>query len=140
MAANVPLVEVAHHRDHLGIGRPDGEADAGDAIHLRDVRAQRSVAFEVGALAVKVQLEIGEQRRKAVRIFELGRAAAPQLDAEAVGLALALEKSDVEPGGVLLLHGAGSAVHHNFGLFGLRQEGPHLQASFLRPTGWGPRT
>ena len=90
MAANVPLVEVAHHRDHLGIGRPDGEADAGDALHLRDVRAQRSVAFEVGALAVKVQLEIGEQRRKAVRIFELGRAAAPQLDAEAVGLALAL--------------------------------------------------
>ena len=64
MAAGVPLVELAGHRDALGVGRPDGEAHALHAIDLGEVRAQRAIGFVVRAFGVQVQLEFGDQRPK----------------------------------------------------------------------------
>ena len=52
--------------------------------HSHQVRAQRAIAFVVGAFAVQVQLEGREQGREAVGIVEIARFARIQRDADAV--------------------------------------------------------
>ena len=50
MAAAVPEVELPHHRDALGIGRPDRKTDAVDAIQRNEVGAQPFIGTQMRAL------------------------------------------------------------------------------------------
>ena len=49
--AAVPVVEIADHRNAFGVRRPDGEADAFDAVLFANVSAQFPVHFQMAALA-----------------------------------------------------------------------------------------
>ena len=57
MAGAVPLIEVADDGDIVGVGRPDGEADAVSVAFAHQMRAQHAVTFVVRAFGVQVQLE-----------------------------------------------------------------------------------
>src|SRR6266581_1921338 len=46
MQTAVPAVEVANHRDPLGVGRPDAEAHPGDALDGLRVGAEEAVALD----------------------------------------------------------------------------------------------
>src|SRR5579883_618424 len=74
IAPPVPIVEIADDADALRIGRPDREGDAVRAVMLAAMSAQHIVAFVMGALAEKIDVEIAEHRRKGVDILELRRA------------------------------------------------------------------
>ena len=50
MAAAVPEVELPHHRDALGVGRPDRKTDAVDAIQRNEVGAQPFIGTQMRAL------------------------------------------------------------------------------------------
>src|SRR5574337_678968 len=56
----VPVVEVAHHGDSLGVRRPYGELRAGDAVDLHYVSAELVVEPEVAALLEKVYVLVGK--------------------------------------------------------------------------------
>ena len=71
VAASVPAVEVAHDGDALRVRRPDGEAHAGHALHLRRVRAQGVAEIEVAALGEQVDVQIAEHGRERVRVLGL---------------------------------------------------------------------
>ncbi len=94
MARAIPAIVVAGDADHLGIGSPHREANACDAFARDQVRAQRAVAFVVGALAMQVQFERGQQGREAIGIFQFLRVAGVQCDAEAIFAASALRDKE----------------------------------------------
>ncbi len=77
MAALVPIVEVAHHADHFGVGRPNREARAMHAFALDQVRAHGAIAFVLRAFAVNVEIEIGDQRREPVGVLDFHLRAVP---------------------------------------------------------------
>ncbi len=66
--AAVPAVDVADEADRGRVGRPDGEGDAGDPVHLPRVGAEPLPEALVPALADEVQVEIAERRRERVRV------------------------------------------------------------------------
>src|SRR5271157_3478775 len=70
MVPPVPLVEVSDNAYTLGIGRPDGKADAFRARMLEDARAKLLIQPEVGALSEQVQIKIRQNRGIAVRIVD----------------------------------------------------------------------
>ena len=74
MRAAVPAVEVADQGDSLGIGRPHGEAHAGNAGERHRHRTQHAPGLEQPALVEEVQVEVADRRREAVGIDELGPA------------------------------------------------------------------
>ena len=53
----VPLIEIADDGDGVGVGGPDGEADASDVAFAHGMRAQHAVTFVVRAFGVEVQFE-----------------------------------------------------------------------------------
>lgn len=57
MNAAVPIIEFADDADALGVGGPDGEAGAVDAVHFAQVRAE----FVVDAVFISLaeQEEVG---------------------------------------------------------------------------------
>src|SRR5688572_5450726 len=73
VSAAVPIVEVADHADPPGIRRPHREADAFDAIHLDQLRAEALVDLEMRSLRQQMHVDIAQDRRKAVWIVELDR-------------------------------------------------------------------
>ena len=83
VGAPVPRVEVADDAHALRVRRPDGEVNALRAGHLAHVRAQFLVLFIVRAFAGKIEIVVGEYRRKRIRIvgFELGGIREPELQA-----------------------------------------------------------
>ena len=74
----IPLVEVAHYADHFGVRRPHGESYAPHAQALHNMRAHRAIALVLRALTVNVEIEIGDQARKSVRVldFDVSRSTA----------------------------------------------------------------
>ena len=68
VAAAVPVVEVADHADAGGVGRPDGEVHALDAVDGAELRPQPVVALPVPAFVQQVQIVVGQQVRKGVGI------------------------------------------------------------------------
>ena len=70
MAAAVPVVEIADDAHAAGVRRPDGEVRAPHAIDFAELRAELLVAAEQLPFAEQVQVEIGEQRGKGIRIVQ----------------------------------------------------------------------
>ncbi len=87
MAATVPVVEGADHADPSGVGRPDREVDAGDAVHRPDVRAEFFKNPVVIALGEQVAVLVAEDReRKGIGVLESpgpGRARSRSVDSAA---------------------------------------------------------
>jgi hypothetical protein len=84
MAPRVPGIEIADHRDALGVGRPDREAHARHAVDGRHVGAQRIGQMEMAALVEQVQVEFAQHRSESVGIFRLLHRSRP-LDAQQIG-------------------------------------------------------
>ena len=75
-----------------GVRRPDGERDAGDAVHHAGVRAEPRVQLLVPPLAGEVDVELAERRQERVRVAEdvrvAGRVARPRARSRAAARAL----------------------------------------------------
>ena len=62
MAPAVPAVEIAHHGDAPGIGRPDGETHASDALDVHGLGTEAAAQFQVAAFGQQVDIELAEQQ------------------------------------------------------------------------------
>ena len=67
----VPEIEVADHADAPGVGREHHERDAIDAFERHRMRAELVVEAQMGAFAEQIKIEIGQDRRKAIGVFEI---------------------------------------------------------------------
>src|SRR6185436_7226352 len=83
VAAAVPGVEVADHRDALSVGRPHGEAYAAHAVDCHRLRAEGFGEPPVFALGDQMEVELAEQQTKGIRILGLLGCTRP-LDAQPV--------------------------------------------------------
>ena len=93
VAATVPIVEAADHRDAARIGRPDREAYALDALDRLGLRAEDAAKVPMPALVEQVEVEIAEERPEAVGVLGLLHGAARPGDAQRIGRA-ALDPAD----------------------------------------------
>ena len=125
VAAPVPEVEVAHHRNAAGIRRPNGEPHAGHAVHFRRVRAEGVAEFPMPTLAQQVQVERPERRGEGVgvsRPVRPERRVKPQVVRHALR-----DGAGPEPVGMEELEGAEDlavAAADRHGAAGARQERP----------------
>ena len=71
MAPCVPEIEIADHADPPRIGREHDEAHPGNAIQRHRMRAKLVVDSLMGAFAQKIEIEVAQNRRKAVGVVEL---------------------------------------------------------------------
>ena len=85
----VPAVEVPHHRDPLGIGRPHRESDTRHPLHDLHMGAQPAIKMQMGAFAQQMQVEIAQQRRKAIGVIHRFAAAVIQAQRQTIGETLA---------------------------------------------------
>ncbi len=67
----VPGVEIADDADPRGIGRPDREADPGDAVKRHQARAELVVQAQMPAFGNEVDVHLAQQRRKAIGVVDL---------------------------------------------------------------------
>src|SRR5579872_6881102 len=130
MAAAVPVVEVADDADHFGVRRPHREANAGDSVARSKMRAEGPVALEVRTFAVQVQIEIGQQRRKAVRVVNFLLLPIPKLEAQAVAAGILIERDGEETLRIDLLQQHWPIVNDRGRLVSLRLESADLPAFF----------
>lgn len=70
MAPAVPAVEVADHADAFGVRRPDGETYTGNTVDLVQMGSQHAVEMPVPAGREQAEVEVRDQRRKAVGIVD----------------------------------------------------------------------
>src|SRR3569623_1958987 len=84
MAAAVPTDEVADHAASRCVRRPGGEQHAAHAGGAMRMSAQKTVGVPMAALVEEVDVEIGELRRKAVRVVAVAHAAVAALPVQAV--------------------------------------------------------
>ena len=124
MARSIPTVVVAGDADHFGIRSPHRKTNALDAFAGDRVRPQRSVAFVVGALAMQVQFESGQQGREAVRILQLFRFAREECNAQAIFRRVRLRYK--ESCRMRALHRNDLVAHEHGGVFGLWKPGADL--------------
>ena len=75
VAAAVPAIEVADHRDASRVRRPDGEVHARGAGMLDRVGAQPLPQPAMGALADEIVVHLAQDRREAIGVVHLPRAA-----------------------------------------------------------------
>ncbi len=129
----VPAVETADHAYASGIGGPDGEGDAIDAIDRAGMGAHHLIGPEVVALAQQMQVEIADDGRESVGILGLRHMAVP-VDSQAIGEALvpAVERTGEDAGvvdaGQFGDRAAIGGVHHRH-RSGARQTGPDHEFS-----------
>jgi hypothetical protein len=71
MPPPVPEIEVADDADAFGIRRQHHEGDAVDAVERHRMRAELVVDPLMGALAEQMQIEVGQDGRKAVGVVKL---------------------------------------------------------------------
>ena len=71
VAPSVPEIEVADDADALRIRRPHHESHALDAVQHQGMGAELVVEAQVIAFAEEIQVEIGQNRREAVGVFQL---------------------------------------------------------------------
>ncbi|MCY1400797.1 hypothetical protein D9M71_158990 [compost metagenome] len=102
MAAAVPVVEAADHRHPSRVRRPHGEAHAGDAVLLQQLRAEAGAEVAVVALGEQVQIGLAEQRAEGVGVLGFVLALRPA-DAQAIGHPLRQAQAE-QPLGVFPLH------------------------------------
>ncbi len=69
MAAAVPAVEAADHRDAPGVGRPDGETHALYAVHLDHLGAEHPADLPMVAFGEQVHVQLAELWAETVGIF-----------------------------------------------------------------------
>jgi hypothetical protein len=69
MAAPVPVVEVTDDADPRGVGRPDRERGAGDAVHHPRRRAEDLVRTQVRTFAEQPDVHLTQDQAEAVRVF-----------------------------------------------------------------------
>ncbi len=72
VAAAVPAVEIADHRNAPRVGRPHRKACASHAEHLARMRAQTFVGTQMGAFGQQPGVGLAQHLRKAVGVFEVG--------------------------------------------------------------------
>ena len=84
VAASVPVVERSDDADPGGVGRPHGKTDPLDAVHGEGVRAEFVIGAIVPSLGEKANVQIAEEGREPVGIFDVHRAVL-RLDAQPVG-------------------------------------------------------
>ncbi len=70
MDARIPAVEIADDGDPAGVGRPDGEGDAGDAFDLTRMGAELLVAAVVRALGQQMDVEVAQHEREAIGVVD----------------------------------------------------------------------
>ncbi len=85
VAAPVPTIEVSHYRHALGIGRPNGETHAQDAVDFHHLRAEAAAQLLVSALSDQVKVEFTQQQPEAIRVLSLLHQPARPVDAQAIG-------------------------------------------------------
>src|SRR3569623_1354140 len=84
MAAAVPTVKVSDHADPRCVWRPGGEQHAAHAVGAVRVGAQKTVGVPMTTLVEEVNVEIGELRRKAVRVVAAADAAVAALPVQVI--------------------------------------------------------
>ena len=126
--------------DAFGVGRPHGKANAGDAIGLGNVRAERAPGLVERAFGVQVEIGIGDPRTEAVGIVDGDFTAIPEAGANRVRMGIAVQSGAKEALRMHLRHGAAASVNQNFGRFRLGEERadlpsglPALLADAVRP-------
>ena len=149
MAAAVPAVEVADDADAGGVGGPDGEIHAVDAVDRAKLRPQAVVALPVPAFVQQVQIVVGQQVRKGVRIVH-GQSSFPLRRRRGARSAISPllsgngQMASNKPAGWIRRIGrAGVGVDRidHPGLGRLRQKRPHRQRPAPRlVTSCGPRS
>src|SRR5207244_3214314 len=71
MDTAVPAIEVADDADPASAGRPDGKLNAADACERDEVRAELLVSVVMAAFAHEIQVKLGEDAGKSIRIVKL---------------------------------------------------------------------
>ena len=82
--AAIPSVEVAHDRNALSVGRPDGEMDAANAAKIRGVRAQAILDLQQLPFSEQVQVVVGGDAAEPIGVVELDRVAPLEVDQQPV--------------------------------------------------------
>ena len=145
--AAVPSVEVAHHRDALRVGRPDGKVHAADAAQIGRVRAQTVLHLQQLPFAEQVQVVVGGDAAEPIGVVELDRLAPLEVDEQPVVEAV-LERRDA--GDVRLEQAVGVPPGHRdgraprgAGAARSMARAPGLSTRILKapdgPSRWGPR-
>ena len=67
----VPEIEIAYEGDRLRVGREQDEADPRDALAGHRMRAELVIEALMRAFAEQIEIEVAQDRRKAVRVLEL---------------------------------------------------------------------
>jgi hypothetical protein len=128
MAAAVPLVEVTHHADTLGVGRPYGEAAAGYAVAFSRRGAECFEGPQMRAFGEQPRVHFAEHLAEAVRIVLDRLAAVGPADAQPVGafeLHRGFEQAVVVHAGELLARAVfGGVDHRHFQRTGLEGADP----------------
>ena len=137
MAPRIPGIEIADHRDALGVGRPDREAHAGTPSMVATLAPQRIGQIEVAALVEQMQVELAQQRPEGIGILGLLHRARP-FDAQQIGRRVsygALEQARLHLGQRSQRGTIGAAQH-------LDPCAPGKYARMARPSGpsCGPST
>jgi hypothetical protein len=84
VAAAVPTVEIADHRNAPRVGRPDGKAHARHAVDQHRVGAEARREIPVLPFGEQVDVELAEQWAKRIRVFRFLDWAAP-IDPQQIG-------------------------------------------------------
>ena len=143
MPAAVPLIELAHHADALGVRRPHHEGDPVDAVDLGRVRAQPLVDLAMAALGEQVDVEVAQHRREPIGVLRLpcrAIAAEPQGIGETVGPVR--HRSGEEAVGMQLGevgHDVAAAAVDDADRVGAGPEHPHRAGMARFPACRGPR-
>src|SRR5579862_4102071 len=83
--ATVPGIEIAHHADPASVGGPNGEMHSSDSGYFTEVGTQLLIFLVVRSFAGKIEIEIGEDRRKGVWIEHFQFASSGEAEMRAAG-------------------------------------------------------
>ena len=61
VAAVIPAVEIAHDRNLLGIGRPDGKMSAAGPLMVDPMSAEFAGESKMAALVKKIKIVVGQE-------------------------------------------------------------------------------
>ena len=137
VAAAVPGVEIADHRDARGVRRPDGEMHAVDAFVDDQVRAEPVVEPDVRALDQQIVVDRAEHRAEGVGIVDRPAAALvarPQQVADARG------QDAFEEATVVAAPSVTSGAPSRASTSTLRAPGTKARTSTRPPLSCGPST
>ena len=125
MPPRIPEIEIADHADPPRIGREHHEGHAIDAIERHRMRAELVVDPLMGAFAEQIEIEVGQDRRKAVGIVEIDDVVA-EAGAQLVALGAVRQRAGEQAGVVNARQRRRFAMLvDRLDLGGLRQERAH---------------